>query len=215
MRWIARPGFAARPLAPIILGVVALALAGPLALLATARAQQPDAPLWNEDQEKLVSKEPPFAIQRPNKEWVFIDLARAKKAEAARLNSPSQAEENYRTVKARLYHGGNSADLFVYVLDDPREGLDSGKVGEEQLAGTKAVLKEAKVTAAGPTKLSKRAAYAFEVEGKLGEKVLAVSKVVVYREEDKKVFVISLECPKEKAKAARKDLPKLLKGIQL
>ena len=83
------------------------------------------------------------------------------------------------------------------------------------LEQTNRALKDAKVTGKGPTTLGKHKAFAFEIEGTFQGKPLAVSKVVVWREADKQVFVISLECPKDRAKVARKDLTKLLKGIQI
>jgi hypothetical protein len=188
--------------------IVALVLAA-----ATARGQG-EAPAFDENQEKLVSKEPPFAVTRPNKEWVFIDLERAK-AKELREHGFSAAEEAFKTLKARLWHGGHPADLYIHSWPDNREDASSEKVGLEVLEQTNRALKDAKVTGKGPTTLGKHKAFAFEIEGTFQGKPLAVSKVVVWREADKQTFVISLECPKDRAKVARKDLAKLLKGIQL
>jgi hypothetical protein len=183
-----------------------------LACLTLARAQDPA--LIDESKEKLVAKEPPFALTRPSKEWVFIDLEKAKE-KLAREKTIGAAEEAFKTIKARLYHGGHPADFFVYAWEDSRDELSSSSVGNEQLEQTKARLKDAKVTGSGATTLGKHKAFAFEAEGSFDGKPLAVSKLIVYRATDKQVFVVSLECPKDKAKLARKDLAKLLKGLQL
>ncbi len=223
MRSHARPDHAS--LARVVLVILAI-LAIAAARAGAQGAPQPppaersrgapakDTPLWNEDQDKVVSKDPAFAIQRPNREWVFVDLERAKKREIQRLGDAEKVEKDYAALRARLLHAGHPADVYVWCLDDAREGLDSTKVGEEQLRATKGVLKDAKVTASGATMLGKLKAFAFEAEGTLADgKAVAVSKVIAWREADKRVFVVSLECPKEKAKTARKDLAKILKGI--
>lgn len=189
------------------------ALCVPFLVIAVARAQG-DKPDFDENQEKLVSKEPAFAVTRPNKEWVFIDLERAK-VKAIRSRGAVAADEEFKTLRGHLWHGGHPADLYIHSWPDIGEDASSAKVGEAVLEQTKKALKDAKVTGKGPTTLGKNKAFAFEIEGSFQGKELAVSKVVVWREADKQVFVISLECPKDRAKVARKDLTKLLKGIQL
>jgi hypothetical protein len=187
--------------------LVCLALLLPLAF-----AFADDSPFL-EGTEKIELKEPLLRVTRPAKEWAFLDLAVMKKKALEKAGSAKgPVEDMYDKLKVQLEYSSAGADFFVWAVTDQRADLTPDKLGGEILEQTRGFFKDkGKVTGNAKAKLGKLDAWGIEVEGALASTgtEMDVCKLVVYRPDDKVVFVLSLEVPKDKAAQVKKDKKKL------
>jgi hypothetical protein len=172
--------------------------------------------------EKVEVKDIALRVTRPGKDWSFLNLEtlNKKELEKAQPGQQQRIQEAQERLKVREFYGSANANFYVFSWKDDRENLDLEKLGNEQLDATQGALKDkGKVLASAKTKLGKHEAWGFDVEGALASggnsDVLAVSKLVIYRAEDKRVFVLSLEYPKAKADLVKKVRSKLFTNVQL
>ncbi|GIW72431.1 MAG: hypothetical protein KatS3mg102_1973 [Planctomycetota bacterium] len=88
------------------------ALGGVFGLPALARQAGGGEELYR-DVDRFSSEEPPLVLERPNREWVFIDLERQRAALAAELPA-DLLQAQFRGLRARLHHPRTRATLSVY-----------------------------------------------------------------------------------------------------
>ncbi len=167
-----------------------------------------------ENTEKVELKEPLLRVTRPSKEWVFMDLEVLKKQELKKAGSAKgPVEDTFQRLKAELQFSSANASFFVYAWSDAhKEPPTPETLGGEILEQTRNFFKDkGKVVSSSKAKLGKLDGWGVEVEGTLtqGGDELSVSKLVVYRPEDKTVFLLSLEVPRKKADLVKKEKKKL------
>jgi hypothetical protein len=173
-----------------------------------------DDSLFLENTEKVELKEPLLRVTRPDKEWVFLDLEVLKKQELKKAGSAKgPVEDTFAKLKAELQLSSANASFFVYAWSDThKEPPTAETLGGEVMEQTRGFFKDkGKVVGNGKAKLGKLDAWGIEVEGTLtsGGDELSVSKLVVYRPDDKFVFLLSLEVPKKKLEQVKKEKKKL------
>ena len=188
-----------------------------LALLSTALFVHADDSPYLENTDKVELEKPLLRVSKPAKEWTFMNLQVLKKQDLARAGSAKgRVEDAYQHLKAQLNLGSASANFYVYAWTDDRKDVTSEKIGGELLEQCRGCFKDkGKVASNGKTAHGKLEAWGFEVEGKLegadpsSTDETHVAKLAVFRPSDKMAFVLSLELPKKKLDAIRKDKKKL------
>lgn len=189
------------------------ALPGLLAvvLLAAPIAAEEEPP-YDIEQKEVTSEKPPFKLERPNDSWLFIKLDKLQE----QLRAKGEDTTGFRNLRARLWWGAAKANLFLFAYGDP-SAKDLEALGKARLERVKGNLEEAKVKSAKMSRIGKRQAFVFELEGKprrAGAKPLVLMFAISIREEDAHVFEVSMEveAENERAKEAREDFQKLLKS---
>jgi hypothetical protein len=183
------------------------------ALLLAPCAFADDSPFL-ENTDKVELAQPLLRVTRPSKEWVFIDLEVLKKQELKKAGSAKgPVEDMFQRLKAELQYSAANASFFVYAWSDTRKDPTPETLGGEVLEITRSFFKDkGKVTGNAKTRLGKLDAWGIEVEGMVasgGDDEMSVSKLVVYRPDDKMVFLLALEVPKKKLDLVKKEKKRL------
>jgi hypothetical protein len=165
------------------------------------------------DTDKIELKDPLVRVTRPAKEWSFIDLAVLKKRELEKAGSgKGRVEDAFEKLKVQMQYSAANANFIIYAWKDEHQDVSVEKLGGDALTETQSFFKDkGKTTQNGKTKLGKLDAWGFEVSGKLvaNDDEIVATKVLVYRPDDKEVFLLTLEVPKKNAESVSKFKKKL------
>jgi hypothetical protein len=223
---------AATPAAAAALAALALALglaAAPPAspLLPAARADEGDISL--PDAESVSVADPPLEVHRPDKEWVFLDIAR-QRAEAVKTRPVFDVEKEFGPLRARLLHPSTKALVSLYA--EPFSGAPpSAPDLVEKLKADVGRRPGAELLSCAATKVpgaeaAAQVEWAAKVEAPrpAGERELpgaALSGVWYYRRVDvvhakaQRTLDIFFEVPKERAKKALPGFQRIVAKLKL
>jgi hypothetical protein len=202
--------------------VRALALAA--ALLLTAAVAADESKLYL-DQDKIKVASPPLELTRPDKDWVFIDVA-AQRAAAAKERDPSSVEAEYGALKARLWSETARALLSVSahpLPSTPPQPAEVEKILRDEVAARKATLVECgRMRIGGLEAVRADWVAAVEVALQPGQRnppgtsnLYRYSKVEIIRIDAGVMLTLFFEAPKDKWPKAKDGWAKILKKIEL
>lgn len=184
----------------------ALLLAAPLAPL---RAE--DDPPYDVDQDKLDGEDPAFRLERPTDSWLFIKLDQLRE----QVRKQGGDTSGFQNLKGRLWWGSAKANIYFYAYPD-RGDQELEAMARSRLERVKGNLIEPQVKSFKSSRIGKRPAWVFEIEGKpprVGAEPVTLIIAMAVRPEDKQVFEVIMEVAGDgKVADAKKDFGKLLKS---
>jgi hypothetical protein len=199
--------------APLRLLVLTLALG---AFAAPVVAQGDDEPdLIDIERDELECATPPSKWKRPSDSWQFLDLDAMRERMAAR-------GENVRSldgVAARLWFGSAQGNIVVRVRPHPSHTPpELETLGQQEAQAYVGVVADGELKKLGGTRVGKRPAVRFEIEGKNGDgQEIVLIGAVTYRAEDNQIFTVLLDVLAESSqlKTVKKDFKTFLKKAKV
>jgi hypothetical protein len=164
---------------------------------------------------------PAFTLTRPDAEWMFIDLDK-QQAELAGTMPARQLEDAFRGLAARMHHSATKATISAYVFPHaPGDPVEASALMARAVEQAKARPK-AKVREAAPFALRRRVGswvrYETTPDPPAGEEGPGETWTCVRIDcpvpESGQLVLLFLEVPKDRYKAGRADLSKVIKRFR-
>lgn len=182
----------------------------------------PDDDLLRDDERYEHAAAPAFVVERPDREWAFVNLAVLKRVESASGRPLGDVEAEFRALRCRLHHPRLKANFsaFVFPLAGGAGGAavpDAAALRESTIADIRRGLPDAQVSAVADATIGGRPCLVVEYAGtpSRGEGGAYVyTRVVCVRADASSVVLFLFEAPKAHAKAAGAGLKKILKKLR-
>lgn len=185
--------------------------------VATAVAPLRAGDLYEERRTSFSSEAPKISIERPDAEWLFVDIA----VQERDARSAGADLRGFRNLIARIYHPPTRATVSVFAFKTGGARLDlaaleaHARQDVERLEGGK-VLEQARGALGGREVVrTDYQAVAEGVRGAAPNEVYVYSRIDALEPETGHSVVIVFEAPRERAKRALAGWTKILRKLKL